>query len=117
MANFGWGDNPWGYDGWGGVGVEQALTGTSAAGTVGNIVVSLSGVGGNGVAGSVSYAIPVSLTGIGLMGSVGSLGFIYWSLIDDYQDALWVDIDNSQNADWSDIHNSQNADWQLVETE
>ena len=37
MANFGWGSNPWGYDGWGGVGVEAALSGVAASGAVGSV--------------------------------------------------------------------------------
>lgn len=63
MADRAWGEVTWGYNAWGGIGVEQAVTGVAASGavdaTVGLAAVPLTGVSATGGTGGLSYLLTV----------------------------------------------------------
>ena len=76
------------------------MSGVSASGTVGNILMGTR---------------LVAITGCEAMGQVGDIGKFYWSLIDDSQSPNWLVVNNGQTPNWSVIDDSQTPNWQNVE--
>jgi hypothetical protein len=76
-------------------------------GTVGyETVVELSGVSASGAVGAMSLG-PRSfvLTGNYAQADIGVVVAVYWTLIDDMQNANWQTINNPQTANWNTIVN------------
>ena len=88
------------------------------SGVVGDVLggQGLSGVTAEGFVNSFS-GMQRALIGVSATGYVNQFNVLFWSTIDDSQNANWSNIDDSQNAGWSNINSSQNAQWQVVETE
>jgi hypothetical protein len=113
----GWGAGTWSSNYWGGVeDVLVAISGTSASGSVGDVVptlsqtitgnlasgtlgtlgigkaVVISGATASATTGSLSIVKSVNLTGNSAIGTVSNLGYYYWTAIDDTQTPNWTVI-------------------------
>jgi hypothetical protein len=107
-------------------GGSTALTGVEAIGALGQAIVPLLPNTAIGLVGTVGYETVVELSGVSASGAVGSLSLgprsfaltgnyaqadigvvvaVYWTLIDDMQNANWQTINNPQTANWTTIVN------------
>jgi hypothetical protein len=99
---------------------SPALRGVHADGFAGtpvsNVTVAITGVTAQGAAGYLAAVQAALLSGVAATGSVGVLGVVksYWDIIDDAQDANWVEIANAQTATWTAISNAQTAGWAVI---
>lgn len=99
---------------------SPALRGVHADGFAGtpvsNVTVAITGVATQGAAGYLAAVQAALLSGIVATGSVGVIGVVksYWDIIDDAQDANWVEIANAQTAAWAAISNAQTAGWDVI---
>jgi hypothetical protein len=102
------------------IAVSPAIRGVQADGLTGttttNVTVAITGVATQGAAGYLAAVQAALLSGVVATGSVGVIGVVksYWDIIDDAQDANWVEIANAQTAAWAAISNAQTAGWDVV---
>ena len=116
--------------------VQVALSGVEATGQTGYLIVPLSPLTATGDVGSVEFEFGFGLTSAAIAASVGSLGLgdrtlaltgvsaagavgtlipVYWQLIDDSENANWIDINSTQTPGWSTIQDTQTANWVLID--
>ena len=113
----GWGAGTWSSNYWGGVeDVLVAISGTSASGSVGDVVptlsqtitgnlasgtlgtlgigraVVISGATASATTGSLGISMSIPFTGVSASGNTGNLGYYYWTAIDDTQTPNWTVI-------------------------
>ena len=99
---------------------SPALRGVHADGFAGtpvsNVTVAITGVTDQGAAGYLAAVQAALLSGVAATGSVGVLGVVksYWDIIDDAQDANWVEIADAQTAGWTTIADTQTAGWVVI---
>jgi hypothetical protein len=104
-----------------GVTLAVALTGVSAAGSVGTVthggaVVDITGSAATGNVEAVGHNHLIALTGVNATGSAGDVIAVYWKPIDDTQTPSWQNISNPQTPGWSDVSNEQTVTWEEVVT-
>jgi hypothetical protein len=95
----------------------RGVHGDGAVGTpVANITVAVTGTSSLGAVGYLDHVKTTLLSGVVATGNVGVLGVVksYWDIIDDAQNANWVEIANAQTAAWAAINNAQTAGWAVV---
>lgn len=99
---------------------SPALRGVHADGLTGtpvsNVTVAITGTASQGAAGYLAAVQAALLSGVTATGNVGVLGVVksYWDIIDDAQNAGWVEIPNAQTAGWTTIADTQNAGWVVI---
>ena len=99
---------------------SPALRGVHADGFAGtpvsNVTVAITGVTAQGAAGYLAAVQAALLSGVAATGSVGVLGVVksYWDIIDDAQNAGWVEIADAQTAGWTTIADAQTAGWVVI---
>ena len=121
--NKGWSEGAWGYNGWSGIAPAYVVDGVSGTGDVGSVtilvirVVYVDGVEGSGLVNAVvtqanSNVFPTGIsasgavgtvstqtndvvipTGVSATGAVGTVKIFGWTVVNDYQDATWVEVD------------------------
>ena len=102
------------------IAVSPALRGVHADGFAGtpvsNVTVAITGTTSQGAAGYLAVVQAALLSGVAATGRVGVLGVVksYWDIIDDAQNAGWVEIPNAQTAGWTTIADTQNAGWVVI---
>ena len=104
------------------IAVSPAIRGVDAHGAVEtllskvSVTVAITGTASQGAAGYIATVKAALLSGVAAAGSVGVIGVVksYWDIIDDAQDANWVEIANAQTATWAAISNAQTAGWVVI---
>ena len=102
------------------IAVSPALRGVHADGFAGtpvsNVTIAITGTTSQGAAGYLAVVQAALLSGVAATGRVGVIGVVksYWDIIDDAQNAGWVEIPNAQTAGWTTIADTQNAGWVVI---
>ena len=97
--NKGWSEGAWGYNGWGGIAPAYIVDGVAGTGAVGTVsfrvddVVIPTGVQGTGAITAPTPLVVFTAIGVSAMGAVGTVNIFGWTVVNDYQDATWVEVD------------------------